>query len=935
MLSQGYYKRKLQNGGKTVITRDPNDPRLKAYKDSLTYHKAGEEGVTYLRSLAKKYEANELSGMDAARLFGDYVEKDKKKFDKFSKAIFLKPISEYEVNFDGTIAVQNRYKSPVQPIELQIRPIEKDLEYIPKLSPNLETQEVDLGKLKVKDKYYVQRGADGKETIIPDEEAHKMIKQGLHGVYSRKRRMQDGGGISPQGYMLAGDLAGDLVAGTPNQYGVQKNAGLSAGLKGAGQGATAGALIGSVVPGVGTAVGAAAGAVIGGTFSVIKAGSDQRKAREFQAREVAKQNALAQQMEHNRTKAFWAANPNFSEGTLATSYYRMGGKIKKPYKAYGGSTPVGAGSNGTEFVGPSHEEGGIDIGPAVVEGGETMDQDFIFSKELGFADKHKKLMKKLDILSKKAPTAPTQRTVESVRSQIENLKVEQEAMKAVAGIPNDLDGSSGVTLSQQYMGRGGKVRKALGGGLNPELDEDQLMRDRQKLSEQMRFQIPTDPSQVDDSGALTSLQADTFMKAPVTPAIDDISAPAGRTRFNPNNLVEGFTAVAPYLTNILNSREINKLPAPPAPRLTTPIAVQGVDYSAQKEDARSTFRANRQLAEKYLTSGSAIAANAAVQGVNQARELGRISQAEQNANAEIRNRVAAVNANIETGNNALINQYNQDNVNFAMTKSTLRMQNRADAIEKFLTQARDQKAMDVDKMRLSIALLQDTEGVSWRQLEPVISDIYGPNSKQYKSMRGIFEEREGKRRGNRTADLNLTIPQRGRVPATAATTSAANVNTATAGNSAPGAAPAATSPLAAGYAGRRPTGSSTSELSTQGAAPSPRATNIVKQETATTGIRSGSGTPMSSQEYYSRRLRPTNDVDKVGTFEEAERVLASDDLRRNNPRYEGNLLSPEQRKELETRVKLYRPVYLRYSEQVQKERRRRESEKATNRQLTR
>lgn len=125
------------------------------------------------------------------------------------------------------------------------------------------------------------------------------------------------------------------------------------------------------------------------------------------------------------TAANMNADPTAYKGSRSVSYYAAGGPTAKP---------VGT---GVELEGKSHEQGGIKLpgGKIEVEDGETMSADgHVFSKRLGFADRHKKLLRISEKLEGKPLTLDRQATKEVVAAKEMGLKVEQEMVKSQLGI---------------------------------------------------------------------------------------------------------------------------------------------------------------------------------------------------------------------------------------------------------------------------------------------------------------------------------------------------------------------------------------------------------------------------------------------------------------------------------------------------------------------
>jgi hypothetical protein len=115
-------------------------------------------------------------------------------------------------------------------------------------------------------------------------------------------------------------------------------------------------------------------------------------------------------------------------------------------------------SQDAKFNGPSHANGGIKIPShgVEVEGGETANKGFVFSKKLGYAQKHEKIAKALGKAEQRPPSAINQATTNALQRKTELLKQQQEAHKASLGMPND--------LQQQKMADGGFIGGGGGGG---------------------------------------------------------------------------------------------------------------------------------------------------------------------------------------------------------------------------------------------------------------------------------------------------------------------------------------------------------------------------------------------------------------------------------------------------------------------------------------
>lgn len=208
-------------------------------------------------------------------------------------------------------------------------------------------------------------------------------------------------------------------------------------LKSTGQGATIGGTIASAIPipGVATGAGMAIGAVVGAGVGLGKAMHQRRMTKTEDERGVkignkrfgkkllfGEENAydenldptvIAEREQQKRIAALantatamdnarlssmtqYDTNTGFNLKTTTGQMAKYGGKIE--YLKGGVAKSLGRGAK--EYIGKSHEEGGIDLpGNIEVEGGETEQNNYIFSKHLklhtgiSYAQAHKNLLK--------------------------------------------------------------------------------------------------------------------------------------------------------------------------------------------------------------------------------------------------------------------------------------------------------------------------------------------------------------------------------------------------------------------------------------------------------------------------------------------------------------------------------------------------------------
>lgn len=196
---------------------------------------------------------------------------------------------------------------------------------------------------------------------------------------------------------------------------------------GALSGAAKGAMLGSAAGPIGAGVGAVAGAAYG-YFTGAAAKRKEVNANFAQAQ--TQQNWL-----QNRSRAVLAQQPELASGNVGAGYYAGGGMLSKNYLANtpteGGSlTPLN--SDAVQVNGPSHEQGGVQLpdSNAEVEGNETMQDNFVFSERLGFAQEHKRLASAIGkIEDKKVMTPERVTSVKRMNDRIQKLALSQEYLK--------------------------------------------------------------------------------------------------------------------------------------------------------------------------------------------------------------------------------------------------------------------------------------------------------------------------------------------------------------------------------------------------------------------------------------------------------------------------------------------------------------------------
>lgn len=214
-------------------------------------------------------------------------------------------------------------------------------------------------------------------------------------------------------------------------------------LSGALTGAATGATMGSVIPGWGTAVGAVVGAVAGGITGGIK----KKKA--------------AEAMQEQDQLAYEQNNAMLQENGDEVIYRAMGGPLSVD-----------------NIEGPRHDDGGIEMAKAEVEGGEAKLGDYIFSDRLKpkgskrtFAQVAKGLEFKYRDRDNDTPA------MKSKARELESLMAENEMSRKEAEQKEALINNS---LQADAFAYGGKLKRNDGGAITYDAKDHDLFKNLSK-----------------------------------------------------------------------------------------------------------------------------------------------------------------------------------------------------------------------------------------------------------------------------------------------------------------------------------------------------------------------------------------------------------------------------------------------------------------------
>lgn len=232
-----------------------------------------------------------------------------------------------------------------------------------------------------------------------------------------QKKYYNGGNLTTTLPMVA-DTAGDIMTAGGRKASVGGST-----LKGAASGAALGT---SIMPGWGTAIGAVVGA--GAGFVMGKKNQAKEKTMIFN------QGLAQKQQQLQRSSAIIGNNPALVTGQPGEEFYASGGFLKSRYygniKASGGSlNPMS--SDSAEVQGPSHGQGGVDLPQynSELEGGETIQDDYVFSERLGFAQIHKKLATAIGKIEQKPATPDRINALKAMNNRVEQLKQAQEQIR--------------------------------------------------------------------------------------------------------------------------------------------------------------------------------------------------------------------------------------------------------------------------------------------------------------------------------------------------------------------------------------------------------------------------------------------------------------------------------------------------------------------------
>lgn len=123
------------------------------------------------------------------------------------------------------------------------------------------------------------------------------------------------------------------------------------------------------------------------------------------------------------------------------NYFKQNEPDSKLIMKKNGGTIEPLSSEDVKINGPSHAAGGVKFPSQGVEleGGETVNDNFVFSKKLGFAKPAEKIARALGKAEQRPDSPLNNTTVAALKRKTEGLKAQQESTKAALGIPNEFE----------------------------------------------------------------------------------------------------------------------------------------------------------------------------------------------------------------------------------------------------------------------------------------------------------------------------------------------------------------------------------------------------------------------------------------------------------------------------------------------------------------
>lgn len=162
--------------------------------------------------------------------------------------------------------------------------------------------------------------------------------------------------------------------------------------------------------------------------------------------------------------------------------------------------------------------------------------------------------------------------------------------------------------------------------------------------------------------------------------------------------------IAPYASNVANM--FRRVPSPMQPQLEGETTANLVDFSGDRAALERDRAGVNMMLEANSPNSAAANANKVASLASFLEAKGKLSQAERNTNANIKNQVAGVNAGIRGRNVGRLNEYQDAIINRQLAEQRLSQENLADFATKYGMQSRDKSMMALENRKLDMLPVQ-------------------------------------------------------------------------------------------------------------------------------------------------------------------------------------------------------------------------------------
>jgi hypothetical protein len=451
---------------------------------------------------------------------------------------------------------------------------------------------------------------------------------------------------------------------------------LLASLGGAATMAGTGASIGSMIaPGIGTAIGAGAGALLGGISSFIST-KKQNKAIEAENEKI---NVMRRDAMRDRDSVI---KSNAASMGFGLNYYKYGGELPT-YQ--GGGILQEVAPNTQEVVGPSHEQGGVEISMgqgtppiAEVEGGEIIKDKKVFS----------------DALIHPEYGLPFSYVAKLIASSPDYIKSEKERTKAQEKLDKTESNFANKNTAKRIIEKNPDALEAL-------FSLQEVVAKQQIAAENYQNIVPpkgTDP--MDNNFGQTG------------PTTED-GIPIARNGLDLNRLgsAKTITTLAenttPYLDNISNFFLTQNTPIIKAQEaVKAPLLKTKINVNPQLQEISTTAKKRDKMINQNINN-SAITTASLLQGsLNDVIQKNKVYAAKENAETELLNNQATLMAEVQAKNAAKIDAYNQMNLAREDAIQSRTSANVADASENAMFLQAQENKKRLDKQILAMKLME-------------------------------------------------------------------------------------------------------------------------------------------------------------------------------------------------------------------------------------